>query len=150
MIHTSHNIVVFSDGSSRGNPGPGGFGAIVVKHDDSRIHADRTQINADNSGIHVVELGGRAEHTTNNRMELQAAIKALEFLKGLTSNRERGQTLKKHSRAAAYSYVSMVGGVTQTHRTWAECEKRVKGKPARYKKAFSAEEEKKIIVEWEK
>ena len=59
----SHDIVVFTDGSSRGNPGPGGWGAIIV---------------ADGK---VIELGGREEHTTNNRMELQAAISALSFLK---------------------------------------------------------------------
>jgi ribonuclease HI len=54
--------LIFTDGSSRGNPGPGGYGAIIATNE------------------HVAELGGREEHTTNNRMELQAAIKALESL----------------------------------------------------------------------
>ena len=54
-------ITIYTDGSSRGNPGPGGWGAIIM--DDSR----------------VAELGGREDHTTNNRMELMGAIKALEY-----------------------------------------------------------------------
>lgn len=52
-------ITIFTDGSSRGNPGPGGFGAIVISDDK------------------VIELGARENHTTNNRMELGSAICAL-------------------------------------------------------------------------
>ncbi|MDQ5950125.1 MAG: ribonuclease [Patescibacteria group bacterium] len=55
-------IFIFTDGSSRGNPGPGGFGAIVVMLEK------------------IVELGGREIQTTNNRMELTGAISALSFL----------------------------------------------------------------------
>ncbi len=58
----SNLTIVYSDGSSRGNPGPGGWAAIVL-----------------NSGI-VTELGGRSEMTTNNRMEIEAPLRALEFL----------------------------------------------------------------------
>jgi ribonuclease HI len=54
-------IVIYTDGSARGNPGPGGFGAIVIGQE------------------RVVELGGREEHTTNNRMELRATIEGLLF-----------------------------------------------------------------------
>ncbi len=53
-------ITIFTDGAARGNPGPGGWGAIVVGEDL------------------VVEMGGREDHTTNNRMELTAVIRALE------------------------------------------------------------------------
>lgn len=246
-------ITIFTDGSSRGNPGPGGFGAIVItpKNIEFRIQS-----------IEVKELGGREEHTTNNRMELQAAISALSFLSkvkgqrsivlytdssylvnGITrwvygwqkngwktkekkdvENRDlwerlvdvtRGKqiewkqigghvgvagnvrcddiaqtyaeltqtdaenTLKLYSgslsdypiknildishdagmakekisnraqsNAKAYSYVSLVDGKIETHKTWAECEKQVKGKKARYKKVFSAEEESELIAEW--
>lgn len=52
-------IICYTDGSSRGNPGPGGWGAIVVVGND------------------VSELGGRESKTTNNRMELRAIIEAL-------------------------------------------------------------------------
>lgn len=55
-------ITIYTDGASRGNPGPGGWGAIITY---------------DNK---VIELGGREVHTTNNRMELTAAIKSLEFV----------------------------------------------------------------------
>ncbi len=60
------DIVVFTDGSSRGNPGKGGWGSIVFFQNKDVPH--------------VRELGGRDNHTTNNRMELTAAHKALEFV----------------------------------------------------------------------
>ena len=63
-------IIIFSDGSSRGNPGPGGWGAIVA------------------SGGKVTELGGRENHTTNNRMELRGAIDALSSLGSPVSKSE--------------------------------------------------------------
>lgn len=55
--------IIFTDGSSRGNPGPGGWGAVVVE------------------GDHVIELGGREGNTTNNRMELTAVLEALTHTK---------------------------------------------------------------------
>ncbi len=57
------DIQVFTDGACRGNPGPGGWGVILQ------------------SGRHRKELYGGEFDTTNNRMELTAAIKALETLK---------------------------------------------------------------------
>src|SRR5215510_14931822 len=60
-------IVVFTDGAAKGNPGPGGWGAIVVTPE----------------GV-VTELGGRAaEATTNNKMELTGAIEALVALRAV-------------------------------------------------------------------
>lgn len=56
-------ISIFTDGSSRGNPGPGGFGVILK------------------SGNLVKELSEGYKLTTNNRMELLAVIKGLEALK---------------------------------------------------------------------
>lgn len=55
-------IEVFTDGGCRGNPGPGGWGAILRYNE------------------HVKELKGGAPHTTNNQMELTAAIRAFEAL----------------------------------------------------------------------
>jgi len=55
-------ITIYTDGSSKGNPWPGGWGAIVAD--------EKT----------VKEIGGREEHTTNNKMELTACIKAIEGL----------------------------------------------------------------------
>lgn len=54
-------ITIYTDGSSRGNPGPGGWAGIVATEE------------------RVVEIGGREDHTTNNRMELTGAIKSLEL-----------------------------------------------------------------------
>ncbi len=56
------NITIFTDGASSGNPGPGGWGTIV---------------SYDNQ---VIELGGREDKTTNNRMELQAVLEGLLFI----------------------------------------------------------------------
>ncbi len=226
-------IKIFTDGASRGNPGPGGWGAIVVSEDK------------------VKELGGGSKETTNNRMELTAVIEAIEtvakdgsatvftdssyVLKGATAwlsgwkkngwktkskeevlNKDlwermdkvlfgkkiKWELVKGHSgipanercdviatsfadgerlvlyhgslagyqvdvssispgvvrakkkngvKGKAYSYVSSLGGVVKTHKTWGECEARVKGKSnARFKKAFSKEEEMELISLWKK
>ena len=230
-------FVIFTDGSSRGNPGPGGWAAIVIE-----------------DAAKLTELAGREDHTTNNRMELFAALSALEFLpvqaeavihtdssyliSGMTKwlpqwkrhgwqtstktevlNRDLWEALDQAAskrqvsfsyvgghrgvlgnercdhlatdmadgresklfagrladydlpnildvsqdetiaaekksdssrrRAAAYSYVSMIGGVIETHHTWPECERRVRGAAgAKYKKAISQSDEQKIIEEF--
>ena len=56
-------IDIFTDGACSGNPGPGGWGAIL------------------RSGEHEKEISGGERETTNNRMEMTAAIRALESLK---------------------------------------------------------------------
>jgi ribonuclease HI len=56
-------VVLFSDGACLGNPGPGGYAAILAY------------------GAHRRELSGGFRRTTNNRMELMAAIKGLQTLK---------------------------------------------------------------------
>ncbi|MEI7719771.1 MAG: ribonuclease H [bacterium] len=234
-------VLIFADGASKGNPGRGGWGALISGNGE------------------VVELGGAEAHTTNNRMELTAALSALEYVGGrvvravvvhtdssyvingitkwvagwqrsgwltkekkpvlnrdlweklaatveslknsgakiswqhvgghvgvagnervdeiassfaegapsklftgkrsdytheienISHNPEKasGKTANKtHSRAKAYSYVSMVDGTVVTHKTWGECEARVKGKMARFKKATSPSEEAAIIKEF--
>lgn len=233
--------LLFTDGSSLGNPGPGGWGAVLVL-----------------GGKQLIELGGYEKHTTNNRMELLALIRGLERLvpvsgdltiftdskyvhKGATEwsvgwkmrgwttmgktpveNRDLweialpllddrkkfGSTkwthvpghsgmagnercdeiatgyakeevvglyegeladyavdilniavdeeksdarslARAHSRAKAYSYLSLVGGVAKRHLTWGECESRVKGKAGvRYKKSISIADENEILKSW--
>jgi len=59
----SEKVIIYTDGACRGNPGPGGWGAIL------------------RSGEHERCIKGAETNTTNNRMELMAAIKALEALK---------------------------------------------------------------------
>jgi len=229
--------IIYTDGASKGNPGPGGWGAIVV------------------SGDIAEELGGREAHTTNNRMEMRAALEALTLaashprgsiivhtdssylINGITkwvrgwqargwktadkkevlnqdlwqklsdavdslgpiewqyvgghvgiAGNERADeiasefalgkkvTLHRGSRTAyavdvsnvahdavkhkaksssrarsnqkAYSYVSRVDGTIKVHKTWSECEARVRGKKARFKKALSKEDEAKIVAEF--
>ena len=232
-------VVVFADGAAKGNPGPGGWGAIVVTPDG-----------------HVTELGGGAGHTTNNRMELSACIEALrhvgptsgpvavhtdsayvirgirEWIHGwrrrgwrtaeggdvvnrdlweaLAAAAERVGTVTWHHvrghqgipgneradeiatafaagrppvlyhgplirydvpvldipvdtrlparprgtssagrKAAAHSYLSVVDGEPARHTTWADCERRVKGRSgARFKKAMSVAEEEAILRSW--
>ena len=225
------SITIYCDGSSIGNPGPGGWGAVVA------------------DGARAKELGGYEKGTTNNQMELTAAIESLQILKstsaviihtdssyvinGITKwvkgwvkngwltkekkdvlNRELWQGLLKvsekhdvtwkhvkgHSGIAlneradmiangfarkervelfygslakyetllatlpkarvvsksksskktgpAYSYVSVIDGKVLTHKTWTECEARVKGKKAKFKKVFSKDEETILTVEW--
>ena len=57
------NIEIFTDGACKGNPGDGGWGAIIRINDHEEL------------------IWGGEKETTNNRMEMMAAIKALEYLK---------------------------------------------------------------------
>ena len=65
-MNSQQNIAIeaATDGACSGNPGPGGWGGLIIFNDNSEI-----------------EIGGSEENTTNNRMELTAAIKTLEKLK---------------------------------------------------------------------
>lgn len=62
-MNETRRIAIYTDGACSGNPGPGGWGAIL------------------RAGEHEKELSGGEDETTNNRMELMAAIAALEELK---------------------------------------------------------------------
>lgn len=230
MKETIHDILIFTDGGALGNPGPGGWGAIIF----------------DTTKGTIVEIGGHEKNTTNNRMEMMAIIRAIReapkglitvysdskyVIQGITqwvfgwqkndwktknktdvANRDLWQELLdilqgkevewqhvaghagisgnervdviantyaqgkqpelfsgksseysidlknltqnpqeasgKKSTGKAYSYVSMVDGKVERHATWAECEARVKGKKARFKKTFSKEDEQNLIEEW--
>lgn len=54
-----NNIVIYTDGGCHGNPGPGGWGAVIIVDND------------------ITQLSGGEANTTNNRMELMAAIQSL-------------------------------------------------------------------------
>ena len=56
-------VRIYTDGACRGNPGPGGWGALLIYRSREK------------------ELSGAEEHTTNNRMELTAAIEALQAVR---------------------------------------------------------------------
>jgi len=231
-------LIIFTDGSSLGNPGPGGWGTLMIypKLDE------------------VIELGGTKIKTTNNEMELTAIVSALSYamnseapayiytdsqyainginkwmygwekngwqtqnkesiknkeiwqlLYDLVTNRpknslhlqhvrghvgvpgnervddiarelaeginvplyrgtlsdypirnvlqipsseEQSSGAKKSSSKKAYSYLSLINKELERHDTWPECEARVRGKNAKYKKALSVEHEKEILKEW--
>ena len=69
-------ITIYTDGSSRGNPGPGGWASVLITEHGT---ADSRQQIADERD-EVIELGGRENLTTNNRMELMGAIKGLQAI----------------------------------------------------------------------
>jgi ribonuclease HI len=81
-------VVIFTDGACRGNPGPGGWGAVLI------------------FGDHEREIWGGEGATTNNRMELTAAIEALTALK-------RPCRVELHTDS---QYVK--NGITQWLRQW--------------------------------
>lgn len=63
MSDTKPTIILYTDGACSGNPGPGGWGALLIHNGKEK------------------ELSGGAPHTTNNRMEMQAVIEGLNALK---------------------------------------------------------------------
>jgi ribonuclease HI len=85
-------IEIYTDGSSLGNPGPGGWGVVLVT-EENIMH----------------EIGGCAKDTTNNRMELQAVIEALIYISKKYPNDE----VIIHADS---SYV--LGGVTTWINAW--------------------------------
>jgi len=87
-VTSGPHVIVHTDGACSGNPGPGGWGAILTW------------------GDHEKELKGGEPHTTNNRMELMAAISALEALK-------RPSTVDLHTDS---QYVQL--GISQWIQGW--------------------------------
>lgn len=63
VTESKKEVVVYTDGACSGNPGPGGWGAVLMY------------------GPTLKEISGGETRTTNNRMEMMAAIQALEMLK---------------------------------------------------------------------
>ena len=105
-----HNLFAYTDGACSGNPGPGGWGVLLVAKNQNKIIKER-------------ELFGGQENTTNNQMELLAAISALEAL-------DRPSKIKIITDS---SYVK--NGVTQ----WLENWKKNKWKTASKKPVKNAE-----------
>jgi ribonuclease HI len=85
-------IEIYTDGSSLGNPGPGGWGTVVVRNDSI-----------------MQELGGCEKETTNNRMELKGVIEALKYINA----KHPKDTVVIHADSA---YV--LGGVTTWIHSW--------------------------------
>ncbi len=86
----NEKIIIYTDGACSGNPGPGGWGVLILDGDEERI-----------------ELHGGAPEVTNNQMELTAVIKALEYVHGIK---------KKISIWTDSQYVQK--GITEWIETW--------------------------------
>jgi len=86
-------LFAYTDGACSGNPGPGGWGVLLIARDGDAVVKEKT-------------LSGGEAHTTNNRMELMAAISALEAL-------DRPSTLTVVTDSA---YVK--GGITEWITGW--------------------------------
>jgi ribonuclease HI len=63
-------ITIYTDGAARGNPGPAGFGVVVM------------------CGDKIKEIGGGSKHATNNQMELTAPIEALKYLHKISARKD--------------------------------------------------------------
>ncbi len=83
-------ITIYTDGSARGNPGPGGWGAIVI------------------SNLEVAELGGREAHTTNNRMEMMATLEGLRYVKNF--GHEKAVHIKTDSQYVLKGMTEWISG----------------------------------------
>ena len=89
------NINIYTDGACTGNPGPGGWAAVILNGKDKK------------------EIFGGERLTTNNRMELTAAIKALEYC---NKNEEKQLSLKEINIFTDSVYVKE--GITEWIKTW--------------------------------
>ena len=121
-------IEIYTDGSSLGNPGPGGWGVAVVEGEKI-----------------IKELGGGDKSTTNNRMELRAVIEALKFV---SKNKFENVTIYADS-----AYV--LGGVTTWIHGWEKNGWRTANKKPvlnqeLWKELVSLERSLKIKINWQK
>jgi ribonuclease HI len=117
-------VIVYTDGACSGNPGPGGWGAILKWNGKEK------------------ELSGGAAHTTNNRMEMQAVIEALQAL-------NKPCSVKIHSDSALIINAFTQGWIDGwMKRNWRKADK----KPVENKELWQAmlEAMKPHEVEWVK
>ena len=120
-------ITIYTDGSSRGNPGPGGFGTILITEKGSRK-----------------EISCGFTETTNNRMELLAAIAGLEALK-------RPCRVMLHSDSK-YVIDALNKGWTRgwIKRNWHKADKKPVKNPDLWKRLLAAAEDHDVTWRWVK
>jgi ribonuclease HI len=105
-ISSMNTVSIFTDGSSRGNPGPGGWGAIIIASNDEV-----------KSLAQVIEIGGGERHTTNNRMELMAVIEGLEKVQ--SSIRQLADKVQSETQVKVFSDSSyVINGITKWIHGW--------------------------------
>ena len=102
-------ITVYTDGSCSGNPGPGGWGVIILYPDGN-----------------ILELSGITIATTNNRMEIQACIEALKVLNG-TNHKITIYTDSQYLIKGATEYKRNVN-----HLLWKELDELMKDKKIKF------------------
>jgi len=90
-------INIFTDGASRGNPGLGGWGAVVII--------------PDGAGHKITELGGFDKNTTNNKMELTAAISSLSYISSLEGLSTQSVDIYTDSQY-------LINGITKWIKAW--------------------------------
>jgi ribonuclease HI len=73
----ANKITIYTDGAARGNPGPAGFGVVIINYELGITN------------YKITELGGASKHATNNQMELTAPIEALKYLHKISSSSAR-------------------------------------------------------------
>ena len=82
-----HNVVIYTDGACSGNPGPGGWGAILMYDDYKK------------------EISGYNENTTNNIMEITAVLEAVKLLK----NKELWEELYNNLLQHKFEFIKVKG-----------------------------------------
>lgn len=127
----NNSIEIYTDGSSLGNPGPGGWGVVVIGNEELRVKNE--------------EFGGYEKDTTNNRMELQGAIEALKYVKENNLN-----TVVVHTDS---SYV--LGGITSwvfnwEKNGWRKADKKEVLNQDLWKELLSLQRELAENISWEK
>lgn len=125
------DVKIFSDGSSRGNPGPGGYGSVLQFVDAAGT-------------LHEKELSQGYNWTTNNRMELLGAIVALEALK-----RPCRVTLYSDSQYLVNAFnQNWIGGWVK--RGWKNAQKQPVKNPDLWKRLLAAKEPHEVTFVWVK
>ncbi|MBI2630709.1 ribonuclease HI [Candidatus Nomurabacteria bacterium] len=89
-------IKIYTDGAARGNPGPAGWGVVII------------------SGSKIFEMGGRSDHATNNQMELTAPTEALKYIKHNSARQDLAE--KKVEVVSDSKYVIL--GITEWILSW--------------------------------
>ena len=107
---------IFTDGGCSGNPGPGAWAYVIVK---DLLKPEDSQFSTDPTANIIKEAWGVDENTTNNRMELQAVISALEALPALVRASEQIRSKQQDVKIELYTDSQYVQkGMTQWIKDW--------------------------------
>ena len=104
-----HKIQIYTDGAAKGNPGPAGWGTVIIFYDD--------KLKVESKKLKVIEIGGRECHATNNQMELTAPIEALKYIKKHLSRLDKAGKINVYIEIVSDSkYVIL--GITEWIFNW--------------------------------